>query len=63
MRGEYVGAMKTNLTRADARHRAGLISNVHYDINLDVTGAEQFRSQTTICLLYTSDAADDTASV
>ena len=40
--------MKTNLTRADARHRAGLISNVHYDINLDVTGAEQFRSQTTI---------------
>ena len=40
--------MKTNLTRADARHRAGLISNVHYDINLDVTGAEQFRSRTTI---------------
>ena len=40
--------MKTNLTRADAQHRAGLISNVHYDIDLDVTGAEQFRSRTTI---------------
>ena len=40
--------MKTNLTRADAQHRAALISNVHYSIELDVTGAEQFRSRTTV---------------
>ena len=40
--------MKTNLTRNDAQARARLISNVHYTIEVDVTGAEQFTSRTTV---------------
>ena len=39
-----LGRMKTNLTRNDAQARARLISNVHYTIEVDVTGAEQFTS-------------------
>lgn len=41
-------AMKTNLTRDTATQRKALISNVHYDIHVDVTGEEQFTSRTTI---------------
>ena len=40
--------MKTNLTRKDAQHRAQLISNVRYDINLDITGEDTFTSTTTV---------------
>ncbi len=40
--------MKTNLKRSDAQLRAQLISDVHYDIALDVNGAEQFTSTTTV---------------
>ncbi|OEX92095.1 aminopeptidase N [Corynebacterium sp. BCW_4722] len=40
--------MKTNLTRADAQKRAKLISNIHYDIHVDITGEEKFTSTTTI---------------
>ncbi|WJY98160.1 aminopeptidase N [Corynebacterium fournieri] len=34
--------MKTNLTRDDAQQRASLISNVRYDITVDITGADEF---------------------
>lgn len=40
--------MKTNLKRSDAQFRAQHISDVHYDIALDVNGAEQFTSTTTV---------------
>ncbi|MEH0147361.1 aminopeptidase N [Corynebacterium sp. Q4381] len=40
--------MKTNLTRDAAQHRKALIDNVTYRIEVDVTGAEQFTSTTTI---------------
>ena len=40
--------MKTNLARTDAQHRADLISNIHYTIEVDVTGAEQFTSRSTV---------------
>lgn len=40
--------MKTNLARSDAQRRAELISNVHYLIEVDVTGREQFTSRTTV---------------
>ncbi|SDR75196.1 aminopeptidase N [Corynebacterium timonense] len=40
--------MKTNLKRTDARERASLISNVHYAIEVDVTGSETFASRTTV---------------
>lgn len=48
-----------NLTRTEAEHRAGLISDVHYTIQLDLTGGEQpdnkhFRSLTRIS--FTSGA-------
>ena len=34
--------MKTNLTRKDAQARAELISNVRYDVAVDITGADEF---------------------
>ena len=40
--------MKTNLTRKDARERAELISNVRYDIAVDITGAEEFTTVSTV---------------
>jgi len=40
--------MKTNLTRKDARERAELISNVRYDIAVDITGAEEFTTMSTV---------------
>ena len=40
--------MKTNLARTDAQHRADLISNIHYTIEVDVTGVEQFTSRSTV---------------
>ena len=40
--------MKTNLTRKDAHERAQLISNVHYDIAVDITGAEEFTTVSTV---------------
>ncbi|MBG6122201.1 aminopeptidase N [Corynebacterium aquatimens] len=40
--------MKTNLRRIDAEARAELISDVHYDVALDITGAETFTSRTTV---------------
>ncbi|AWB84546.1 aminopeptidase N [Corynebacterium liangguodongii] len=39
--------MKTNLSRIDAQSRAALISDVHYDIALDITGESTFTSITT----------------
>ena len=64
--------MKTNLLRSDARHRAELISGVHYRIALDITGADTFTARTTatfeskeggtffdLCLLYTSPSPRD----
>ncbi|QPK82880.1 aminopeptidase N [Corynebacterium qintianiae] len=40
--------MKTNLSRIDAQARAALISGVHYDIALDITGEDTFTSTTTV---------------
>ena len=40
--------MKTNLTRKDAQTRAELISNVRYDIAVDITGAEEFTTVSTV---------------
>ena len=40
--------MKTNLTRKDAQARAELISNVRYDIAVDITGAEEFTTMSTV---------------
>lgn len=40
--------MKTNLTRKDAQARAELISNVRYDISVDITGAEEFTTVSTV---------------
>ena len=40
--------MKTNLTREDAQERAQLISNVHYDIAVDITGADEFTTVSTV---------------
>lgn len=40
--------MKTNLTRKDAQDRAQLISNVHYDIAVDITGADEFTTVSTV---------------
>ncbi|HEX6261477.1 MAG TPA: aminopeptidase N [Actinomycetota bacterium] len=40
--------MKENLTRDEAAGRAALVRDVAYEIHLDLTGAERFRSQTVI---------------
>lgn len=40
--------MKTNLTRKDAQERAELISNVRYDIAVDITDAEEFTTVSTV---------------
>ena len=40
--------MKTDLTRKDAQERAELISNVRYDIAVDITGAEEFTTVSTV---------------
>ena len=40
--------MKTNLLRSDAQHRAELISGVHYDIALDITGTDTFTARSTV---------------
>jgi len=40
--------MKTNLTRKDAQERAELISNVRYDIAVDITGADEFTTVSTV---------------
>lgn len=48
--------MKTNLARTDAQHRADLISNIHYTIEVDVTGVEQFTSRSTVA--FDSKAGD-----
>ena len=40
--------MKTNLTRKDAQERAELISNVRYDISVDITGADEFTTVSTV---------------
>ena len=40
--------MKTNLTRKDAQERAQLISNVHYDIAVDITDADEFTTVSTV---------------
>ncbi|MDK8879943.1 aminopeptidase N [Corynebacterium sp. MSK008] len=40
--------MKTNLTRKDAQARAELISNVRYDISVDITGADEFTTVSTV---------------
>lgn len=40
--------MKTNLLRTDAHARAALISDIHYDVALDITGADTFTTRTTI---------------
>ena len=40
--------MKTNLTRKDARERAELISNVRYDIAVDITDADEFTTVSTV---------------
>ncbi|WKD57150.1 Aminopeptidase N [Corynebacterium capitovis DSM 44611] len=48
--------MKTNLTRAHANERAALIRDIHYDIELDITGSEVFTSRTTV--RFTSGAGE-----
>ena len=40
--------MKTNLTRNDAQNRAQLISNVRYDVHVDITGEDTFTTTSTI---------------
>ena len=40
--------MKTNLTRNDAQTRAQLISNVRYDVHVDITGEDTFTTTSTI---------------
>ena len=40
--------MKTNLTRKDAQARAELISSVRYDIAVDITGADEFTTVSTV---------------
>ena len=40
--------MKTNLTRKDAQARAELISNVRYDIAVDITGTDEFTTVSTV---------------
>ncbi|MBF6477595.1 aminopeptidase N [Nocardia cyriacigeorgica] len=40
--------MKTNLTRKDAQTRAELISNVRYDIAVDITDADEFTTVSTV---------------
>ena len=40
--------MKTNLTRKDAQARAALISNVRYDIAVDITGTDEFTTVSTV---------------
>ena len=40
-----------NLTRAEARERARTVSNVSYDVHLDVTGEGTFRSETRVSFL------------
>lgn len=40
--------MKTNLTRKDAQERTQLISNVHYDIAVDITGTDEFTTVSTV---------------
>lgn len=40
--------MKTNLTRSDAQARAALISNVRYDIAVDITGTDEFTTVSTV---------------
>ena len=40
--------MKTNLTRDDAQNRAQLISNVRYDVHVDITGEDTFTTTSTI---------------
>ena len=40
--------MKTNLTREDAQLRAKLISNVRYDILVDITGEDEFTTVSTV---------------
>ena len=40
--------MKTNLTRDDAKSRAQLISNVRYDVHVDITGEDTFTTTSTI---------------
>ncbi len=48
--------MKTNLMRTDARARAQLVRDVHYTIELDITGADTFTSRTTVT--FTSGAGE-----
>lgn len=40
--------MKTNLTRKDAQARAELISNVRYDIAVDITDTDEFTTVSTV---------------
>ena len=37
-----------NLTRDEARERSGLVSDVHYEITLDLTGSETFDSDSLV---------------
>ena len=51
----------TNLTRTEAADRARLISDVHYDIALDLTAGEDFSQRTfgsTTTVTFTSGAGD-----
>jgi aminopeptidase N len=40
--------MDSNLTREEARERAGLVSAAEYDVSLDPSGEDVFRAETTI---------------
>ena len=51
--------LRNNLTRPEAQDRAALISDVHYDIRLDVTtGDETFGSDTTVTFRCRKPGAD-----
>jgi aminopeptidase N len=39
---------RSNLTRDEARSRAGLVSEPEYEVHLDLTGEERFRAETVI---------------
>jgi aminopeptidase N len=49
---------ENNLLRSEAAERARLLDDLHYDVTLDLTGEETFRSETRLRCRAASDGAD-----
>jgi aminopeptidase N len=49
---------RSNLTRDEARRRAGLVTEPEYEIHLDLTGEERFRAETKVRFRCTEPGAE-----